>query len=155
MKPIRLALLSVLSLIVASCGGSSSPSGINGGWYAQLNNASGGSALAFSVTLAQGTGSVVNSSNLAITSPSPCFPQAAVQTATFTAIGSSNGFVTGPFAMTITTVFPEGNNNVITMQGNRNGNGIGSITGTWALTGYPGCSTGSGSFTMNPPQAGG
>jgi hypothetical protein len=155
MKPIRLVLLSFLSLTLISCGNSSSPAGINGGWFAQLNNVSGSSELGFSVTLAQGSGATVNSSSLTITSPSPCFPQATVQAATFTASGSSSGYLTGPFTMTISTIFPTGSNNVITMQGNRNGSGIGSITGTWTLTGYPGCSSGNGTFTMNPPQAGG
>jgi hypothetical protein len=153
MKTVCLALLSVLLLVVEGCGHSSSPAGINGGWQAQLNNTTGSSELAFSVTLEQGSGSAVNSSGLAITSPSPCFPQGAVQTVTFTATGSSNGFATGPFAMTITTIFPGGSNNVITMQGTRSPTG--SITGAWTLTGYPGCSSGSGTFTMSPFQVGG
>jgi hypothetical protein len=53
--------------------------------------------------------------------------------------------------MTITTVFPAGMNNVLTLQGTRNGDG--SISGTWTLTGLTGCTGENGTFQMLQPHA--
>jgi hypothetical protein len=57
--------------------------------------------------------------------------------------------VTGTFEMTISTMFPA-LNNVVTLTGNRTGDG--TISGTWVLTGQTGCS-GNGTFTLSPPPS--
>jgi hypothetical protein len=149
MKLIALTLLAVLTAILGACGGGPSPRNINGLWLSQLNNPDGTLAFAFPVTLTQGSGSGLNVTGLGLDGSSPCFSMPTSQTATFSATGSSNGFQTGPFTMTVSTLFPEGLNNVLTLNGNRNGDG--SISGMWTLTGLPGCTGTNGTFTMNPP----
>jgi hypothetical protein len=49
--------------------------------------------------------------------------------------------------MIISTTFPGGSNNVLTLQGTVNSN---TISGTWSATGLTGCS-GNGTFTIGPP----
>lgn len=141
MKKIVLPLLTVFLI---SCGASSNGKNINGFWDAQLRNSDGSLAYAFPALLAQAAGSQVTVSNFSLGSPSTCFPGATGQTATFTETGNANGIQTGPFTLSITTLFPA-QNNVLALAGNRNSDG--GISGDWTLTGLSGCS-GSGSFSM-------
>lgn len=146
MKYIAVTLLAFLILILSSCGSSTPSKSINGIYFAQLKNPDGTQAFMFNTTLAQGSGSAVNISSFNFMSPSPCFPSTTSQTATFMVTGSSNGFATGPFDMTVSTAFPA--NNVLTLTGMRGSDG--NFSGAWTGTGFAGC-TGSGSFTMAPP----
>jgi hypothetical protein len=50
--------------------------------------------------------------------------------ATFSVTGASNGYQTGPFQMTITTLFPpQPSNNLLQLTGNRSGRGSMQETG--------------------------
>jgi len=134
----------VAALVLISCG--SSPKTINGTWQASVLNPNGSLAYTFLSGLAQGTGSAVNVSNFDFNSPAPCFATPLGQTASFSVTGNSRGYQTGPFQMTVTTIFPAATNNVLTLSGNRNSDG--GITGTWTISGLTGC-PGNGTFTMN------
>ncbi len=139
----------VAILVCSSCGGSTSSSKtINGVWRAQLNNADGSSAYLVSASLAQSTGTSVTVSNLTITSPSPCFNAPTGQTATFNGTGSTNGFQTGPFTMTITTGLGTQVENTLALTGTRGNDG--NVSGNWTSTGFAGCG-GNGTFLMTPP----
>lgn len=50
--------------------------------------------------------------------------------------------------MTVSTMFPENSNNMLTLNGNRNSEG--SISGNWTVTGLTRC-PGNGTFTMKMP----
>lgn len=147
MKEIGATLLISLIAMLGACGGSS-PRNINDFWLGNLNNPDGTLAFALAAMLTQGSGSEVDVTRFEISGSLSCFSSSTSQTATFSVTGSSNGFQTGPFAMTVSTMFPEGMNNVLTLNGNRDGTG--TISGTWTLTGQSGC-TGNGTFTMSPP----
>ena len=144
---LRIGIVALLALgfTLSGCG-SNNPQTINGNWTATLT---GTQSFSFTATLAQGSGSDITVSNLALTSAMPCFTSSfAPQSATYTSNGVVNGKITGPFSLTITTLFPEQNQNVLVLQGNVNG---GTITGSWTLTGgvTTGCAAaGSGNFTM-------
>jgi hypothetical protein len=143
---LRIGIVALLALgfMLSGCG-SNSPQTLNGNWAAAL---SGTQSFSFSATLEQGSGTDVTVTNLALTSPMPCFNSSfAPESAAYTSSGVVNGNITGPFNLTITTLFPAQNQNMLVLQGNVNGQ---TITGTWNLTGgvSTGCSTGSGNFTM-------
>ena|SRR5947209_1008342 len=143
-----LGLVFVVSILEA-CGSGSSPRNINGFYLGQISDAS-TPVLYISTNLAQASGSAVDITGFGIGSLGSfpaCFSTTTTQTATFTASGHSNGFVTGAFQMTVATAFP-GTDNVLTLSGNRTGDG--TISGTWVMTGQSGCSD-SGAFTLSPP----
>lgn len=141
MKRIFLPVVIVAALIFGviiqmSCGSSTSHN-INGQWFSSLVNENQTPENQFRATFAQGTGSTLTVSNFNFLNAAPCFTTMA-ETATLS--GSS-------FQMTITTLFPAAENNVLTLQGTRTSNG--NFSGTWTATGQTGC-TGSGTFTMQP-----
>jgi hypothetical protein len=141
MKHAGIVAFAGISLLLAACG--SSPQSINGGWNAVLLNTDQSSAFGFVTDLAQASGSTVNVSGFGFEnfgSLSQCFTNSTGQSATFAAPGA--------FTMTVTTLFPAGQN-VLTLTGT---DANAAIVGTWNLTGLNGCS-GSGTFTMNghPP----
>ncbi len=152
MKTISLTCLLLLAFVFSACGGSSTPAAksINGFWTADLQNPDGSHALVFNAVLAPGNGSALNISNFSIMSPSPCFTSTTSQSGTFTATGSSGGYQTGPFTMTISTIFGTAVENVATLTGTRDRNG--RMSGNWTLTGFAGCNSGSGTFLMTLPQ---
>jgi hypothetical protein len=139
-------MLVALGLMLGGCGGGSSSSGnINGNWTAALTNTDGSPAFAFTTSFTQGSGTSVTVTNFTFTTNSACFDSPTSETGTFAFAGNFNGGVTGTFGMTISTMFPEPQvNNVLTLQGTVNNN---TISGTWTLTGDPGC-TGDGTFTV-------
>jgi len=141
-----IAALSLSLTTLVSCGSSSQ--NINGFWMGQVKNPDNSLALTFTTNMTQGSGSSVNVSNFNFGGPVACFTSGFGEIATFHSAASSKGFQTGSFAMTVSTAFPFAVNNVLALQGTRNPDG--SISGTWALTGQPGCS-GAGNFTMNIP----
>ncbi|HTF45377.1 MAG TPA: hypothetical protein VK641_15840 [Terriglobales bacterium] len=149
MKHIRVAVLSGLVLMFGACGSSRLTWNINGFWGAGLNNPDGSPAFAFSMNLTQGSGTAVNVANFSFVPAPSCFPSSTGQSVVFTATGSSNGNVTGSFAMSISTLFPGALNNVLSLQGDRNATG--RISGTWTLTGQSGCTGTTGTFLMSLP----
>ncbi len=153
MRRTKLAIVTWLVLLLSACGSSPQPLSINGGWSALLKNPDGSTAFAFQVTLTQGSGTAVNTTNFAFEPSPPCFVSTTSETATFSSTGNSNGLVTGTLLMTVSTRFPA-SQNVLTLQGTRNTGAVdlGSISGTWTLAGQSGC-TGNGNFTMNLPQS--
>jgi hypothetical protein len=157
-KKIGITTLLALGLTMAGCGSSGSGLGsgnINGTWFATLTNTDGSPAYTFSTTFTQASGSTLNVTNFTFTLPGPCFASYSAnqysETGSFTLSGNFNGNVTGTFGMTITTTFPGATNNVLTLTGTVTGN---TITGNWSATGLTGCS-GNGTFTIQPPMAGG
>ena len=144
----RLTALVLLAFFLVSCASSSPAKKIDGVWTASLQNPDGSLAYTFMATLTQSTGSTVNVSSFSFTSPAPCFTAPLGQTATFTASGHSSGYETGPFGMSIGTGLMTIQENVLTLNGTRNRDG--RISGTWTLTGLPGCS-GGGIYTMTAP----
>jgi hypothetical protein len=147
MRYIGIAVFTALLWLLGACGSPSQARGINGPWVGALNNPDGTVAFAFSMSLTQSDGTAVNVTNFSFGSAS-CFSQAS-ETATFNATGSSNGIVTGSFSLSASTEFPGVLNNMLTMRGDRSA-ATGDISGTWTLTGQPGC-TGDGSFSMHLP----
>ena len=143
MKLSAIALLLSLFVTLAACGGGSHPGNINGNWTATLTNPNGDTAFAFTTNFVQGSGSNLNIVRFQFTTSGSCFSGPTSETGSFSLGGDFNGNVTGQFGMTISTMFPS-NNNVLTLQGAVSGN---TITGTWTLTGVPGC-TGNGTFSM-------
>lgn len=146
MKYISVTFLAFLAAILTSCGGSSTAKNISGSWNASILNANGSSAYTFTTNLAQSGGTDVTVSSFGFTSPAPCFTALMGQAATFSVTGSSHGFQTGPFTMTVETALGTQVENILTLTGNRNSGG--GISGTWSGTGFSGC-TGSGTFSMS------
>jgi hypothetical protein len=144
-KQLALATLLILSLTLAGCGYNSHGGNVNGNWTATLITPPGGTPVfAFSTTLSQGTGGALGFTNFTFTTAGTCFAQGPfTETGSVSLSGTYNGNVTGSFAMTISTTFPGGANNVLTLMGTVNGN---AIAGTWTLAGQTGCS-GNGAFT--------
>ena len=136
MKRIFLPAVILAAMILMSCGSSNSHN-INGQWFSSLVNQNQTPENEFRATFMQGMGSSISVSNFNFLSAAPCFSTSA-ETATLSA---------GSFQMTITTLFPGAQNNVLTLNGTRQGNG--NFSGTWTATGQAGC-TGSGTFTMQP-----
>jgi hypothetical protein len=149
-KPFWTIGLLLLGLIMAGCGsGSGSNSGnINGNWKASLTNTDGTPAYAFSTAFTQNGDGTVSVTNFSFTSAGSCFDsQSTNETGSFALTGNFNGNVSGTFGMTITTMFPGAvTQDVLTLQGTVSGGN--TITGTWNLTGTPGCK-GNGNFTIN------
>ncbi len=143
MKLSAIALLLSLFVALAGCGSNSHPGNINGNWTATLTNPNGDTQFGFTTNFTQGSGNNLNIVNFQFTTAGPCFTGKTSETGSFGLAGDFNGNVTGQFGMTISTTFPN-NNDVLTLQGAATGN---TITGTWTLTGVPGC-TGNGSFSM-------
>ena len=143
----------LLAVMLCSCG-TSTPNniqGIDGPWFAQLNNVDGTSAFAFSATLTQANGSAVNVSNLQFASVLTCFDSSTHQVGTFSVTGTTNGIAVGTFTLTITAPSSGAMNNELSLQGARTSDG--SISGSWSLTGQPGCAGASGTFTMRLPHS--
>jgi hypothetical protein len=147
MKHAWCASLLNITLLFASCGGSSpKPGSINGNWSAQVALADGAVLYSFSSSLTQASGSNVSVSNLSFSPASACFPQPTEQSAIFTVNGSADGFEIGPFGMTISAT-SNAQQNALTLAGERISSGW--ISGTWTLDGGSSC-TGHGIFTMKP-----
>ena len=134
MKRIFLPVVILAAIILTSCG-SSTPHNVNGQWFSSLVNQNQTPENQFRATFTQEMGSSISVSNFYFLSATPCFNTVA-ETATLSA---------GSFQMTITTLFPGAQNNVLTLNGTRQSNG--SFSGTWSATGLTGCA-GSGTFTM-------
>ena len=146
MKLARLTFLFLLASILLSCGSSPASKTIDGAWRANLLNPDSSTAYTFTTVLTQGTSTTLDVTGfLFVTQPS-CFPTPLGQNATFSVTGHRGGFQTGPFTMTISTAFGTMVENVLTLNGNRNGDG--SITGTWTLTGLGVCSGPKGNYSM-------
>jgi hypothetical protein len=136
MKRIFVPVVILAAIILASCGSSTSHN-INGQWFSSLVNQNQTPENQFRATFVQGSGSTITVSNFDFLSATPCF-----NTVEVTAALSA-----GSFQMTITTLFPGAQNNVLTLTGTRQGNG--NFSGRWSATGLRGCA-GSGTFTMQP-----
>ena len=106
-------------------------------------------AFGFVANFTQRSSTAVTVSNLNLNQTGSCLLGQTNENATFTSTGNSNGVQTGNFGMTISTT-SQGAQNVLTMQGNLQSNQTNEkITGTWTLTGAPGCN-GSGTFVIIP-----
>ena len=144
MKFIGLVSVLMLAAALSGCGGGSSGN-INGNWTATLTNTGGTTALAFTTSFAQGSGTNLTVTNFAFTTSGECFnSQTVTETGSFGFTGNFNGNVNGTFAMTIAST--NNPSDVLTLQGTVSN---GKITGTWSLTGGTTC-TGNGNFTMTP-----
>lgn len=136
MKRIFVPVVILAATILTSCG-SSTPHNVNGQWFSSLVNQNQTPENEFRATFTQGMGSSISVSNFYFLSATPCFNTVA-ETATLSA---------SSLQMTITTLFPGAQNNVLTLNGTRQSNG--NFSGTWSATGLTGCA-GSGTFTMQP-----
>lgn len=137
MRRIFLPVVILAVMILTSCGSSTSHN-TNGQCIGSLVNENQTPENQFRATFAQGTGSTFTVSNFDFLPAAPCFTTMA-ETATLSG---------GSFQMTIKTLFPAAENNVLTLQGTPESNG--NFSGTRTVTGQTGC-TGNGTFTM-PPQ---
>lgn len=145
MKMVSVILLLSFAPLLVACGSSHPAKKIDGVWNGNLQNFDSSSAYKFSTTLTQNSGSTVDVSGFLFMDSAPCFPARTTETATFSATRHSGGFEIGPFAMHISTTLGTGSQNVLTLDGVRAPDG--KISGTWSLTGSPGCS-GTGTYTM-------
>lgn len=144
-KSFGMIVLLLLGLATTGCSSNTNSGTINGTWTANLTNADGSPAFAFTTDFTQQSGSSISVTNFKFTTSGSCFTSATSETGSFGLTGTFNGNVAGTFGMTISTLFPAATNNVLTLQGTVAGN---TITGTWTLTGITGC-TGNGNFTVN------
>src|SRR5262249_54375615 len=103
------------------------------------------SAFEFFTTLTQNSGSTVDVSGFLFMDSTPCFPDKTGQAAMFSATRHVAGYETGPFTMHISATLGTATENVLVLDGTRGSDG--KISGTWTLTGVPGCS-GGGTYTM-------
>lgn len=150
-KTIVLSSLFALALFFNGCGSNSTSvrNNINGNWTATLNNQDGSVAFQFSATFAQATGNELNVTNLTYTTNNLCsVPDGLPAVGSFTATGSSNGWVTGTFTMT-QIAFNVGGVD-LSLQGSTSN---GAISGQWTVSGLVPPCNGSGSFTMQPTTA--
>jgi hypothetical protein len=156
MSRITFALLLSLVLLNACGGGNSGgmmaagrADVIDGTWSAAFSGPA--PTYNFNATLAQSSGTNVDVTSLAFAGPVFCFTGFRGESATFTSSGLVNGNITGQFTLSVTTLFPGPDQNVLTLQGNVTGR---QIVGTWMVTGnVPGvppgsCPLNSGTFTM-------
>jgi hypothetical protein len=144
-KKIGMVAMLALAMTLAGCGYGSHSGNVNGNWTATLITPPGGTPIfAFSTMFTQGSGGTLGFTNFTFTTAGTCFATGPFsETGSVSLSGNYNGNVTGSFAMTISTMFPAGTNNMLTLMGTVAGN---TITGTWTLTGGTGCS-GNGNFT--------
>jgi hypothetical protein len=145
MNRVAVFFLILLASLLVACGSTRPAKVIDGAWNANLQNPDDTSAYTFSTTLNQSTGSAVTVISFLFTASAPCFSSSTGQTATFSATGHAGGYQTGPFSMNISTALGGPVENVLTLSGTRKSDG--TITGTWSLSGLPGCS-GSGAYSM-------
>jgi hypothetical protein len=145
MKPVCVTFLLSVAALQVACGSNLPARKIGGIWNANLQNFDSSSAYRFSATLTQNSGSTVDVSAFLFVDSPRCFPSQTGQTATFSSTRHSGGYEIGPFAMHISTTFGTATENVLALDGVRGTDG--KISGTWILTGAPGCS-GSGTYTM-------
>lgn len=155
MPRLPIAVLLSLTFLLASCGsnGNSSPTNINGQWYASLVDSNGTVDYTFSADFTQAMGAGLTITNFDFIVTGPCFSGYSTseyaESGSFTFSGNSNGQLQGTFNFTVTTTFPGANtNNVLTLTGTVSGS---TISGTWTANGLTGCS-GSGTFTLKPPM---
>lgn len=142
-KQFALATLLVLSMTLAGCG--KSAGNIDGNWTTTLTTPPGGTPVfAFQTNFTGSGGGNFTITSLTFTTAGTCFATGPfTETGSVSLSGDYNGHVTGSFAMTISTQFPAGTNNVLSLNGAVANS---TITGTWTLTGGTGCS-GNGVFT--------
>lgn len=142
-KQFALPVLLALGLTLTGCGNTAG--NIDGNWTATLISPPGATPVfAFQTSFTGSGGGTLTITNLSFTTAGSCFTQGPFsETGSVSLTGNYNGNVTGSFGMTISTTFPGGANNVLTLNGAVNN---GTITGTWTLTGGVGC-TGNGVFT--------
>ena len=145
MKQVHILTILVSALSLVACGGGmSSSDSLTGNWSAALSDQNGISALAFTTSLTQSSGSSsVKISNLKFTTDAPCFSSGTTETGSFLVSGDFNGQMKGTYQMTIQSEAPA--DSVLTLFGTVNNS---AISGTWTLTGFTAGCTGSGHFTM-------
>ena len=145
-KPVVIALVLGLGLILAGCGTSSgnnsNSSAINGNWTASLTNPDGTQEFNFTTTLTSTSSTGVTVSNLTFTTQSPCFSGGTTASGAFTLTGTTMGVTSGGYQMTIQSVPPA---NTLTLTGTLTNT---TITGTWTLAGVMSGCNGNGNFTM-------
>ncbi len=144
-KKIGMVAMLALGMTLAGCGYGSHNGTVSGNWTATLITPPGGTPVfAFSTALTQSSGGALTFTNFTFTTAGTCFATGPfTETGSVSLSGNYNGNVTGSFASTISTMFPAGTNNMLTLMGTVAGN---TITGTWTLTGGTGCA-GNGNFT--------
>lgn len=138
-------LLLALGLNLSGCGSSAGPASgnINGAWTATLSNTDGSIAYRFSATFAQATGTVLNVTNLAFTSPGACLLS--------NEPGAQGSFTPTTEAFGMSMVSPDVGGPMLNLQGTLSN---GKISGTWSASSViPPC-TGNGNFTIQPSMAG-
>ncbi len=142
-KQFALPIMLVFGLALTGCGNTAG--NIDGNWTANLITPPGGTPVFAFQTSFTGSGSgTLTITSLTFSTSGSCFATGPfTETGTASLSGDYNGHVTGSFGMIISTTFPAGTNNVLTLNGTV---ANGTITGTWSLTGSTGC-TGTGVFT--------
>jgi len=145
MKLVSAIFLLSLAALQLACGSSHPARKIDGIWNANLEHFDSSSAFKFFTTLTQNSGSTVDVSGFLFMDATPCFPDKTGQTAKFSATRHFAGYEIGPFTMHISTTLGTATENVLALDGTRGSDG--KISGTWTLTGVPGCS-GGGTYTM-------
>ena len=140
-KATEITVLLVLVLAITACGSPSSGN-INGNWTATLANADGSVAYRFSATLARGTDSVLNVTNLTFTTPGPCMSAAEPATGSFTP-------TSGAFALSMAS--PDVGGPLMSLEGTLSDSGI---SGTWSASVVLLPCSGNGTFTMQRSVAG-
>jgi hypothetical protein len=148
MKQSIIALVLLLSVALAGCGGANGTGNINGSWFATLSGST-SEALAFDVGLTVNADGTLGSSNFSFTvnNTSCTFPTVS-ESGSFMITGNFNGQVSGKFHYVVMSTGVE--DNTLTLDGTVSG---GTINGNWSVTGSGGCS-GTGTFVMTPSAVG-
>jgi hypothetical protein len=140
-------LLLTLGLSMSGCGSSTGANpgsgNIYGAWTATLSNPDGSIAYQFSATFTQGTGTVLNITNLTFTNPGACLLS--------NEPGAQGTFTPANEAFGMSMVSPDVGGPMMNLQGTLTN---GRISGTWSATALlPPCS-GNGTLTIQPSTAG-
>jgi hypothetical protein len=151
MKQTIIALVLLLSVALAGCGGTNGATGnINGSWFATLNGST-SEALSFDVGLTVNADGSLGSSNFSFTvNNTSCTFPTVTESGSFMLTGNFNGQVSGKLHYVVTLTGAEVN--TLTLDGTVSG---GTINGTWSVSGATAGCSGTGNFVMTPSGVGG
>lgn len=142
-----------LSLALVACGNgyNNKPANLSGNWNITLLQTNGTSAFAFSTSLTEVGGSILNGSNVTFNPATSCFASqisesGAVQFSGGGGYGYYSGGGTTAMSLTVKGLSSSGVTDTLNMQGTVNPDN--SVSGTWTLSGVSASCSGSGSFTM-------
>lgn len=142
----------IVSLVLLGCGSGYNrhPANLSGNWNITLLQSNGTTAFAFSTSLTEVGGSVLNGSNVTFNPATSCFSSQISESGVVQFSSGGYGYYSGggstAMALTVKGLSSSGGTTTLNLQGTVNPDN--SVSGTWNLTGVSASCAGSGSFTM-------